>query len=54
MGNEDQDFGVKIVRNALEAPLRTIAYNSGAEPAVVVQKVREGQASFGYNAATDK
>jgi len=53
MGNEDQDFGVKIVRNALEAPLRTIASNSGAEPAVVVQKVREGQASFGYNAATD-
>jgi chaperonin GroEL len=52
-GHEDQDFGIKIVRNALEAPLRTIAANSGAEPAVVIQKVREGKGAFGYNAATD-
>jgi chaperonin GroEL len=51
--NEDQNFGVKIVRDALEAPLRTIAGNAGAEPAVVVNKVREGKGAFGYNAATD-
>ena len=38
---EEQKFGVKIIRDALEAPLRTIAQNAGAEPAVVVDKVKE-------------
>ena len=50
--NEDQNMGVSIVRSALEAPLRTIVENAGAEGSVVVQKVREGKADFGYNAAT--
>ncbi|RMG42612.1 MAG: chaperonin GroEL, partial [Candidatus Dadabacteria bacterium] len=53
LDNEEQMFGVKIVRNALEAPLRTIAANAGAEPAVVVDRVRNEKGSFGYNAATN-
>ena len=52
--NEDQMFGVKIVREACLAPLRTIATNAGAEPAVVIEKVRNGKDAFGYNAATDE
>ena len=51
--DEEQLFGVKIVRHALAAPIRTIASNAGAEPAVVVDKVRNEKGSFGYNAATD-
>jgi chaperonin GroEL len=49
---EDQSWGVKIVRHALEAPLRTISANAGAEPAVVVNRVRSEKGAFGYNAAT--
>jgi len=52
--NEDQNFGVKIVREACLAPLRTISSNAGAEPAVVIEKVRNGKDAFGYNAATDQ
>ena len=50
--NEEQSFGIKVVRNACEAPLRTIAGNAGAEPAVVVNAVREKEGAWGYNAAT--
>jgi len=50
---EEQSFGIKIVRQALEAPLRTIATNAGAEAAVVIEKVRSNKGNFGYNAATD-
>ena len=50
--SEDQSWGVKIVRHALEAPLRTISSNAGAEPAVVVNRVRSEKGAFGYNAAT--
>ena len=50
--NPDQDAGIKIVLRALEAPLRAIAENAGDEPSVVVNKVLEGQGTFGYNAAT--
>jgi chaperonin GroEL len=46
-------FGVQIVRRALEEPLRMIAENAGREGSIVVQKVRQGDANFGYNAATD-
>ena len=53
LDDEEQTFGVKIVRHALEAPIRTIASNAGAEPAVVVSKVRSEKAAYGYNAATD-
>src|SRR5690606_27896978 len=50
--NADQDAGIQIVRRALEAPLRAIVANAGDEPSVVVAKVAEGKADYGYNAAT--
>ena len=50
----DEQIGVNIVRRALEEPLRQIAQNAGMEGAVVVGKVREGDDSFGFNAATEK
>jgi len=50
--NADQDLGIAITRRALEAPLRAIVANAGEEPSVVVNKVKEGQGNFGYNAAT--
>ena len=52
--NADEQTGIKIVERAIEEPLRQIAVNGGAEGAVVVQKVREGQGDFGYNARLDK
>lgn len=51
--NEDEQTGIKILRLALESPLRTIVANAGGEPSVVVQRVKEGTDSFGYNARTD-
>jgi chaperonin GroEL len=50
--NLAQAAGVKIVRRALEEPLRQIVVNAGGEPAVVVQRVASGTGAFGYNAAT--
>src|SRR5690349_10768214 len=50
--NDEQRFGVNIVRRAIEEPLRQIAQNAGEEGSIVVQKVREGKDAFGYNAAT--
>ncbi|MDD3077031.1 MAG: chaperonin GroEL [Proteiniphilum sp.] len=52
--NEDETTGIEIVKRAIEEPLRQIVANAGKEGAVVVQKVREGKADFGYNARTDK
>ena len=52
--NEDETTGIEIVKRAIEEPLRQIVVNSGKEGAVVVQKVREGKADFGYNARTDQ
>lgn len=52
--NEDQLTGINIIKTAIEAPLRTIVANAGGEGSVVVQKVREGSADFGYNAREDK
>ncbi len=51
--NDDETIGIEIVKRAIEEPLRQIVLNSGKEGAVVVQKVREGKADFGYNARTD-
>ena len=51
--NSDEKTGVAIVKRAIEEPLRQIVANAGKEGAVVVQKVREGQGDFGYNARTD-
>ncbi|MDR3446457.1 MULTISPECIES: chaperonin GroEL [Dyella] len=50
--NADQDLGIAITRRALEAPLRAIVANAGDEPSVVLNKVKEGNGNFGYNAAT--
>jgi chaperonin GroEL len=52
--NDDETTGIAIVRRALEEPLRQIAENAGQDGAVVVQKVKEGTADFGYNARTDQ
>ena len=52
--NADEQTGINIVERAIEEPLRQIAVNGGAEGAVVVQKVREGEGDFGYNARTDQ
>ena len=51
--NPDQEVGFEIIRRALEEPLRTIANNAGAEGSIVVQKVKEGKDSYGYNAQTE-
>ena len=51
--NDDETTGIAIIQRAIEEPLRQIAANAGVEGAVVVQKVREGNADFGYNARTD-
>jgi chaperonin GroEL len=51
---EAQRFGVAIVRRALEDPLRWIAGNAGQEGSVVVEKVRGGKGSYGFNAATEE
>ena len=52
--NEDENIGIQIVRRAIEEPLRQIVENAGNEGSVVVQKVREGKGSFGFNARTEK
>jgi chaperonin GroEL len=49
----DERAGVKIVRRAIEEPLRWIAGNAGIEGAIVVQKVKQGRGAFGFNAATE-
>ena len=51
--NEDENYGIAIVRRALEEPLRQIVANAGGEGSIVVQKVREGKKDFGYNARTE-
>ena len=51
--NADEQTGINIVERAIEEPLRQIVRNAGGEGAVVVQKVREGEGDFGYNARKD-
>ncbi len=51
--NEDERTGIEIIKRAIEEPLRQIVHNAGKEGAVVVQKVKEGKADFGYNARKD-
>ena len=51
--NADEQTGLNIVVRAIEEPLRQIVANAGGEGAVVVQKVREGEGDFGYNARTE-
>jgi chaperonin GroEL len=52
--NEDENTGIQIIRRAIEEPLRQICENAGIEGSIIVQKVKEGTADFGYNARTDK
>jgi chaperonin GroEL len=54
-GNEEYDFGVRIVKRAIEEPLRQIAYNAGKEASVITNEVRTNKDwNFGYNAREDK
>jgi chaperonin GroEL len=52
--NPDQEAGIKIIRRALEEPLRMIVANAGAEPSVVMNKITEGKGNFGFNAQTEQ
>jgi chaperonin GroEL len=50
--NEDQTVGIAILRRSIEEPLRQIVENAGEDAAVILNKVRDGKGSYGYNAAT--
>ena len=52
--NEDETTGIEIIRRAVEEPLRQIVANAGKEGAVIVQRVKDGEGDFGYNARQDK
>lgn len=52
--NDDETTGIAIVKRAIEEPLRQICQNAGIEGSIIVQKVKEGKADFGYNARTDQ
>jgi chaperonin GroEL len=51
--NEDENYGIAIVKRAIEEPIRQIVANAGGEGSIVVQKIREGKGDFGYNARTE-
>ncbi|MEO6231430.1 MAG: chaperonin GroEL [Ferruginibacter sp.] len=51
--NEDETTGMQIVKRAIEEPLRQIVVNSGIEGSIVVQKIKEGEGDFGFNARTE-
>ena len=51
--NTDEATGAKIIRRAIEEPLRQIVKNAGLEDSVIVNKVKEGKHGYGYNAKTD-
>jgi chaperonin GroEL len=54
MDNDDQQVGVEIIRKSLEEPIRWIVNNAGLEGSVIVQKVKEGEGDFGFNAANEQ
>jgi len=51
--NEDEKTGIDIIRRAIEEPMRMIVENAGLEGSVIVQKVKEGKADYGFNARTE-
>ena len=51
--SDAQQFGVNIVKAAIEAPLRQIVSNAGGEPSIVLENVRKGDEGYGYNARND-
>jgi len=52
--NHDQDMGIQIAKRAMEEPLRQIVGNSGEEPSVVLNKIKESKGNLGWNAATSE
>jgi chaperonin GroEL len=52
--DDDRQYGVKIIRRAVEEPMRQIAENAGVDGSLVVEKVKNGKGSFGFNAATEE
>lgn len=52
--NSDQQIGISIIRKALEEPIRQIVANSGLEASVIVNKIKEGKGSYGFNAASEE
>jgi chaperonin GroEL len=52
--DDDRQYGVKIIRRAVEEPLRQIAANAGVDGSIVVDKVKNGKGAFGFNAATEE
>ncbi len=52
--NEDQNTGIDIVRRALEAPIRQIVQNAGLDASVIVQRVKDGEGAFGFDAAREE
>jgi chaperonin GroEL len=52
--SDDRQYGVNIIRRAAEEPLRQIAQNAGVDGSIVVEKVKNGKGSFGFNAATEE
>jgi chaperonin GroEL len=52
--NDDQNVGITIARRAMEEPLRQIVANAGAEPSVVINRVKDASGAFGFNAQTEE
>lgn len=52
--NDDENTGIAIIRRAIEEPMRMIVDNAGLEGAVILQKVKDGEGDFGFNARSDK
>jgi chaperonin GroEL len=50
--NDEQTFGIKIISRSIEEPLRQIVANAGEEGSIIVQKIKDGKGTFGFNAAT--
>lgn len=51
---DERDFGIKILRQAVQAPIKQIAENAGIDGSIIVHQVLQGSGNFGYNAATDE
>ena len=51
--NREQQMGVDIIRRSIEEPLRMIARNAGVDGSIVIQKIKDSDGSFGFNAATE-
>jgi chaperonin GroEL len=52
--SDDRQYGVNIIRRAVEEPLRQIATNAGVDGSIVIEKVKNGKGAFGFNAATEE